>query len=105
LSPPKLIEYTNPCCQVKHDDFPSFSDRFITQTSTPIGKDDLNVSNVTATIDPVVSSLQQEIKNLREIIISLQDKANKKCDPMHQQTNLALEYLLLYLSQFDNTRN
>jgi hypothetical protein len=24
---------------------------------------------------------------------------------MHQQTNLALEYLLLYLSQFDNTRN
>jgi hypothetical protein len=39
--------------QVKHDDFPSFSDRFITQTSTPIGKDDLNVSNVTATIDPV----------------------------------------------------
>jgi hypothetical protein len=79
--------------QVKHDNFPSFSDRFITQTSTPIGKDDLNVSNVTATIDPVVSSLQQEIKNLREIIISLQDKVNKKCDPVHQQTQPSVQYV------------
>jgi hypothetical protein len=79
--------------QVKHDDFPSFSDRFITQTSTPIGKDDLNVSDVTATIDPVVGSLQQEIKNLREIIISLQDKVNKKCDPVHQQTQLSVQYV------------
>jgi hypothetical protein len=79
--------------QVKHDDFPSFSDRFITQTSTPIGKDDLNVSDVTATIDPVVGSLQQEIKNLREIIISLQDKVNKKCDPVHQQTQPSVQYV------------
>jgi hypothetical protein len=79
--------------QVKHDNFPSFSDRFITQTSTPIGKDDLNVSDVTATIDPVVSSLQQEIKNLREIIISLQDKVNKKCDPVHQQTQPSVQYV------------
>ena len=81
--------------QVKHDDFPSFSERFITQTSTPIGKDDLNVSDVKATIDPVVSSLhvQQEIKNLREIIISLQDKVNKKCDPVHQLTQTSVQYV------------
>jgi hypothetical protein len=52
-------------------------------TESIIGKDDLNVSDVTATIDPVISSLQQGIKNLREIIISLQDKVNKKCDPVH----------------------
>jgi len=50
---------------VKHDDFPSFSDRFITQTSTPIGKDDLNDSDMTATINRVVRSLQQEIKKLK----------------------------------------
>jgi hypothetical protein len=48
---------------------------------------------VTATIDPVVSSLQQEIKNLREIIISLQDKVNKKCDPAHQQTQPSVQYV------------
>jgi len=51
--------------KVKHDDFPSFSDRFITQTSTPIGKDDLNDSDMTATINRVVRSLQQEIKKLK----------------------------------------
>ena len=79
--------------QAKHDDFSSFSDRFITQTSTPIGKDDLNVRDVTATIDPDVSSLQQKIKSLKETIISLQDKVNKKCDPVHHKTQTIVQYV------------
>lgn len=97
--------------QVKHDDFPSFSDRFL--TSTPIGKDDINVTDVTATTDPVVISLQQEIKNLKEIIVSLQDKVNKICDPVHQQTQTFDQYVdsssqtddIKYVSRHTETSN